>query len=257
MRDRMKIMAIIPAYNEEQTISTVIRKTNQHVDDVVVINDGSTDRTAKHAKQSGATVIHVHPNSGKGVALYVGFQIFLNSNADVAITLDGDGQHDPKYIMKFIKRLNSDSELGIILASRFRTSDWQKNMPFIRKVSNLLSRFGLWVLYNGLIIEDPQNGFRLYTKNAIKMLRYSGSRSKIKAGFEEETKILIEARIARVKIGVVSVPSLYFEDRKSKFSGLHDTWKIPAVMVKSFFSTRPWLHRKGVRRKIGSQDGGY
>ncbi len=235
-------MAVIPAYNEEQVIGKTIQQVKSYVDKIVVINDGSTDRTKEVCEELGVAIVSYRPNRGKGYAIYQGVQYFLKSDFEFLFTIDGDGQHRPEYIPLFLKKFRNDPEVGMVIASRFGTEDWIYNMPFLRKLSNLLSRFGLWILYNGFIVEDPQNGFRAYRREAVKRLNFSQSRRK-RYGFEAETEVLIDARIKGIKISTIHLPSIYFEDRKSKFSLFRDTWTIPGVMVKHFFKRKPWLYR--------------
>lgn len=236
-----KVMAIIPAFNEEVMIGKTIDSVKPYVDKVVVINDGSTDLTSQIALEHGATVISYSRNMGKGTAIYVGTQYFHKSGYDILFTIDGDGQHRPEYIPKFLHAFE-DTSVDMVIASRFGTIDWVENMPFLRKISNLLSRFGLWILYNGFIVEDPQNGYRSYRRSAIKVLDFKPKR-KGRYGFEAETEILIDARLKGLKIATIHLPSIYFEDRESKFSLFRDTWTIPGVMVKNFFKRKPWLYR--------------
>ncbi len=240
-----KIMAIIPAFNEEQAIGSTVETVKPYVDQVVVVDDGSTDRTRQIAKEHGATVISYLPNMGKGTALYMGAKYFMESDCEFLFTIDGDGQHRPEYIPEFMKKFE-DPSVDMVVASRFGTVDWIENMPFIRKLSNLLSRFGLWILYNGFVVEDPQNGFRAYRRRAAKILNFKPKR-KGRYGFEAETEILIDARIKGLKIETVHLPSIYFEDRVSKFSLFKDTWTIPGVMLKNFFKRKPWLYRRNFK----------
>ena len=239
----MRKLAIIPIYNEELSIGDTIDKVRPYVDGIVVVDDGSTDNSAEIVKSKGVTVIRIKPNRGKGMALYIGAKYFLKSDYDVMFTIDGDGQHNPIYISKFMEIFEENPDCGMVIASRFGTIDWVKNMPFLRKISNLLSRFGLWILYGGYNIEDPQNGFRAFRKSAVKHLDFSPINMQKRFGFEAETMILIEARVKGVKVKHVHIPSLYFEDRISKFSLLMDTWTIPVTMLKYFFIKKPWLYR--------------
>ncbi|RMG36713.1 MAG: glycosyltransferase family 2 protein [Methanobacteriota archaeon] len=237
-----RVMAIIPAFNEEKAIGQTVDSVKSYVDKVVVINDGSTDQTKEIALEHGATVVSYNPNMGKGTAIYIGTQYFLKSGFDFLFTIDGDGQHRPEYIPKFMKAFQ-DPTVDMVIASRFGTVDWVENMPFLRKLSNLLSRFGLWILYNGFVVEDPQNGYRAYRNTAVKVLDFR-PKKKGRYGFEAETEILIDARIKGMKIATIHLPSLYFEDRVSKFSLFRDTWTIPGVMLKNFFKRKPWLYRR-------------
>ncbi len=240
----MRTLAIIPIYNEEESIASTIQSVRGYVDEIVVVNDGSTDNSVQVALNEGVKVISIKPNRGKGMALYVGAEYFKKSDFDIMFTIDGDGQHNPEHIEKFIKIFEKNPECGMVIASRFGTIDWVENMPFLRKISNLLSRFGLWILYGGYRIEDPQNGFRAFRKSAAMKLDFSPQDMQKRFGFEAETMILIEARVTGVKVCHVHIPSLYFDDRVSKFSLLMDTWTIPVAMIKYFFIKKPWLYRR-------------
>ena len=93
----MKICGVIPAFNSESTIAHVVKETRRNIDHVVVIDDGSTDRTARLAEETGARVIRIKHNKGKGNALKIGFQYALANKFDAIITLDADLQHGRRH----------------------------------------------------------------------------------------------------------------------------------------------------------------
>lgn len=243
----LRIMAILPAYNEDQMIAQTIENVLPFVDELVVVDDGSTDKTYQHAQKYPVTILHHRKNKGKGAAIYTGVKYFNKSDCDILFQIDSDGQHRPKFMQKFLQVLESDPTVDMVVASRFGTVDWIENMPFLRKISNLLSRFGLWILYGGFVVEDPQNGYRAYRKSATKVLDFAPKNGKKRYGFEAETILLIYARIAGLKIGTIHIPSLYFGDRESKFSLFMDTWSIPLAMLKYFFVLKPWLYRRNFK----------
>ena len=111
----MRVIAIIPAYNEEETIGDVIRETKKYVDDVIVINDGSTDRTEDVAKKAGAKVVSHVLNRGVGAAVRTGIKVALMEDADYTIQIDGDGQHNAEYIPDFIKMAEKGYDIVICL----------------------------------------------------------------------------------------------------------------------------------------------
>src|SRR3989338_1971597 len=133
LKSKMRVAAIIPAYNEEKHIAEVIIGTKQYVKDVFVVDDGSKDKTTEYAKNAGAIVLCHIVNMGKGVALKTGFE--ATKDFDVVITLDGDGQHDPKEIPRFLKTLE-EQQADIVIGGRKLNA----NMPFI-------FRFGNYLLY--------------------------------------------------------------------------------------------------------------
>ena len=99
----MNVIALIPAYNEAARVGDVIAKARQHVDEVVVIDDGSADDTAAVAQRAGARVLRHSQNRGKGAAIATALDYFGRSDVEFAILLDADGQHDPAEIKKFVE----------------------------------------------------------------------------------------------------------------------------------------------------------
>ena len=126
---KKKIFAIIPAHNEEKHIGKVVWKAKKYVDEVIVVDDGSKDKTKKSAEKSGAIVLRHVVNLGKGASLKTGCEYAIKHNADIIITIDADGQHDPKEIPKFLESLK---KYDVVLAFRKMT----KNMPLILKFGN-------------------------------------------------------------------------------------------------------------------------
>lgn len=235
--DDIRILAVCPAYNESGRIGPLLEKLIPLVDQVCVVDDGSTDNTHEEANQKEVIILKHSTNRGKGAAIRTGIKYFMKSDFDIVLFIDGDGQHSPLDIRKFRRKIiNSDAE--VFIASRFGSDQWINNMPFLRKISNLLSRFGIWVLYNGLVIEDPQNGYRAYRREAIENIECYTT------GYEAETEILIDAYIKGFEFDTVHIESIYDgHEHSSKFSLLMDTWRIPGIMVKLFFRRKPFLLR--------------
>src|SRR3989344_4789918 len=114
----MKIVAVIPAFNEERVIGKVVKQVREKVDEVVVVDDGSKDQTFLAAKQAGATTIRHFLNRGQGAALQTGINFALTQSADIIVTFDADGQHDPVEIEKLIAPLLL-GQTEVVLGSRF------------------------------------------------------------------------------------------------------------------------------------------
>jgi glycosyltransferase involved in cell wall biosynthesis len=161
------IVACIPAYNEEKTIARIILQVQKHVDAVVVCDDGSSDMTSEIARRLGAVVLRNEENRGYGAALQCLFRKAKDLDADIVLTLDADGQHDPMEIPAMITPILED-KAEIVLGSRFLNGE--RDVPRLRGLGiKILTRAS-----NGSIkakISDAQSGFRAYNKNAIQQLR--------------------------------------------------------------------------------------
>jgi glycosyltransferase involved in cell wall biosynthesis len=151
------IVALIPAHDEEPRIEAVVRATLKHLQ-VLVVDDGSSDRTAKVARAAGATVIEQRPNAGKGAALRNGFRRALDDGVEAILTLDADGQHDPAEIPRFLSAWADSPPPDLVIGSRnFRA------MPPVRRLSNNLGRIAFsWAV--GREIPDNQSGYRLVSR---------------------------------------------------------------------------------------------
>jgi glycosyltransferase involved in cell wall biosynthesis len=166
--DSLVVIAGIPAYNEEKTIARVVMEAQKQANIVIVCDDGSADLTAEIAERLGAAVIRHKNNRGYGGALKSLFNRAKELNADVLVTLDSDGQHDPAEIPRLVKPIK-DGIAEVVLGSRFMEKTGSADMPAYR-------RFGIKVitkLSNGSsenTVSDSQSGFRAYNKNAIEKL---------------------------------------------------------------------------------------
>jgi hypothetical protein len=164
-------LAIVPAYNEAAAIGTTVRDLQEHAPDfdVLVVDDGSTDWTSRVAKDAGAMVIR-HPfNLGIGGAVQSGYQFALEHGYEVAVQVDGDGQHDPRHVAELLAHLRADPSLNMVTGSRFLVRDaegFRSTMP--RRVG---IRVFAWVL--SLIVRrtvtDPTSGFRMVSGRGIEL----------------------------------------------------------------------------------------
>src|SRR3990167_2967367 len=137
----MKIVAVIPAYKEVTTIADVLTRTRSFVDEMIVVNDGSPDNTAEVASKNGALVVSHVINRGLGAAIGTGFAFAKKRGADVVITLDADGQHDPAEIPKFIDAIKNGAD--VVIGSRMIS---RSGMPWYRQVANILGNVSTLVL---------------------------------------------------------------------------------------------------------------
>ena len=189
-----KLTAILPAYNNELCISSIILSSKKYVDKVIVVDNGSTDNTAKIAELAGAQLIRHHYNKGKGTALKTGFKAAQES--EIIITLDSDGQHNPKEIPKLITPI-INGEADIVNGSRYIIRN-KKNTPFyihigkliLDKITNLNSRID---------ITDSQSGFRAFARYTIPAFRFS------RIDFGIESEMLMDAANAGLRIKEVEI----------------------------------------------------
>ena len=223
-----RVVALIPALNAERTIVPVITAALPHVERVIVIDDGSTDRTGAVATEAGAQVLRHEKNRGKGGALKTGFQHAIDAGYDFVITLDADGQHLPEEIPKF---LDVRRETGADLIIGGRAHLFAEMLPR-RRMAN---RFSAWAVAKAsrTKIKDSQSGFRLY---ATAMLRTIPLRAE---GFDMETEIIIRAGVRRFR--VIQIPiNLGFVDglSTSHYKPLMDTLRIAWTGIRARFLWR-------------------
>jgi glycosyltransferase involved in cell wall biosynthesis len=167
---RKRCLAVIPAYNEEATLRGVIRSIHAHAPgfDVVVVDDGSTDRTGEIATAEGAYLLR-HPfNLGIGGAVQSGFKYALDNGYDYAVQVDGDGQHDPAEIARLQERMAADPALDMVYGSRFLTSEHEYPAPISRRTGIHIFAFVCSRIV-GQRVSDPTSGFRLCNRRAIQL----------------------------------------------------------------------------------------
>jgi len=190
------ITAILPAYNEEITIGSVVLLTRKYADRVIVVDDGSQDRTAEVAEMAGAKVIRHSQNRGKGAALKTGFAS-LNS-PDIIVTIDTDGQHDPADIPKLVEPI-LHGEADMVNGSRYLNGN-KKNTPLYRRMGQKVLDTAT-NLDSGLSITDSQSGFRAFSYHVKDIFSFHQN------GLAIESEMLVDAadvslRIKEVEIGV-------------------------------------------------------
>jgi len=226
----MKTCAVIPAFNNKTTISTVVAKTRREIDHVVVVDDSSTDETARLAEDAGAYVIRVSKNRGKGNALRIGFLYALEKDFDAIITLDADLQHDPSEIPKFIKH-HAIYRSKIVIGNRLQCKE---KIPQIRYANNIIGTYTFsWLI--GQPVDDSQCGFRLYDREVLENIKI------LNDGFEAEADILLRAGKRGYKIGFVPIKTIYFSNHshRSYYRPVKDTFRISIVFLMNLF----WKNR--------------
>ena len=217
--DRHKIAAVIPAYQEKKHIGDVVRRTRDKIDNVLVVDDGSNDKTAERAREAGAEVI-VHPqNRGKGEAIKTGLRHFLNRQFDWVFILDADGQHRPEEIDRFLAAAVSAAEPKLILGNRMNDVS---SMPLVRRIVNrYMSKKISRVCRQD--IPDTQCGFRMLHRQLIPDLLEGADR------FEYESEMLIIASRKGFRIDSVSISTVY-SDEVSSIHPVRDTLRFFKLM---------------------------
>ena len=194
MKSKPLIVACIPAFNEEKTIAKVVLLAQKHVDRVVVCDDGSTDMTAEIAERLGAEVVRHERNLGYGAALMSLFRRARELGADVMVTLDGDGQHDPDHISRIVRPI-LNGEADVVAGSRFVEGD---ETPGYRKVGIRLIT-SLTDRITSLGLRDAQCGFRAYGRRALNSIRLA------EQGMGASTEILLKAEQNGLRVGEVPI----------------------------------------------------
>ena len=213
----LKICVIVPAYKEEIHVASVVREVFEYCPEaeVVVVDDGSPDDTAKTAAAAGATVLeHVH-NQGKGAALQTGFDYAFDRGFDLAITLDADGQHAPSDIPAFLQAY-ARTHSPVLVGNRMgNLADMPRLRRFVNRVmSDLLSRV------MGQHVPDSQCGFRLYHRSVFPR----GPSDPSCRRYAAESEILLRLALQNRKIGAVAIQTIY-GDEKSKVNPFSDTYR--------------------------------
>lgn len=240
----MKKCIIIPAYNEERNIKNVIDGIRRQTDaDIVVINDGSQDETARNAMEAGAYVIS-HPfNMGYGVALQTGYKFAVKHSYDILLQMDGDGQHLPESIPLFFEKIASD-ECDVLIGSRFLGKGGYH--PGMLKIIGI-GLFKIIIrIINGTKITDPTSGFQCMTKEVFSIFTHDSFPCDY-----PDTNIII--RLHRMGIVVKELPVNMRPNPEGR--SLHrGTFKILYYFFTMFLSifitmisNKNYFKRKGIR----------
>jgi len=217
------IVAIIPALNAERTLPRVVEQARKQIEPVVVIDDGSSDRTGDVARAAGAIVLRHDVNRGKGAALKTGFAWALENGYDGVITLDADGQHLPSEIPKFLRERESG---GADLIIGGRSHLFGEMLPRRRNAN----RFSAWCIAkcSGVPITDSQSGFRFYSAKLIRAFQLRTD------GFDMESEVIVRA--GRGGFRIVTIPiELGFVDglSTSHYKPLKDTLRIAWTVTRA------------------------
>ena len=245
--NELKLCIIIPTYNNANTIAKVINDVKRYSENIIIVNDGSTDNTQEIiSKMSGIEIIAYNKNKGKGYALQQGFKYAIKKNFDFAITIDSDGQHFAEDIPTFINKLTKNKNILLIGARNMS----QKGVPEKSSFGNKFSNF--WFkIETGLNMPDTQSGYRLYPIYRYKNMLYFTRK------YEFEIEIIVRSAWKGIEIDSVPIKVYYSpkEERVSHFRPLKDFTRIsilnsilvfiafvyikPIVFIKYLFTNNP------------------
>lgn len=211
----MKLVIIIPAYNESKTVGSVIAKISAFIEgvsskEVIVVNDGSTDNTVKIAKEAGALVVSHTKNRGVGVAFATGVNAALEQGADLVVTIDADNQFDAGEIPKLIGPILSN-KADVVLGSRFLPGSQLSGISKAKLVGNkIIAKFISYLCRQKL--SDVSCGFRAYSKEALLQINLFGE-------FTYTHEVILNLTFKNLRIKEVPIKTQYFPERVSSLSG--------------------------------------
>lgn len=226
----MRPAVIIPVYNHGRQVVEVIRKTCKLGLPIFVIDDGSTDSTATMINAlQGITVLHHPVNCGKGAAILTGLIAAGEKKCNYAITLDGDGQHNPDNAEKLLRTVD-EGERCIVIGSR-QGMKGGKNVPWTSKFGRKFSNFWVWTA-GGPRVQDSQSGFRLYPVPETVHLGVKARR------YQFEVEVLVKARQQGIRIKEAPVQVVYQKKgvRVSHFRPWLDFWRNSTTFSRLIFS---------------------
>lgn len=232
------VLVGIPAYNEASSIESVVKDAMKYADDVIVVDDGSTDDTATVAREAGATVIIHEENTGYGAALNTLFKQAHRINVDHLVVLDGDGQHEPADIERLVEA-QEETEHNVIIGSRF-VDGGKTDAPLYR-------RLGLWIIafFANISIgnlrpsdwvQDTQSGFRVYDSDAVESLSAS---TKINDRMSASIDILFHVHRQGYSVSEVPTSVYYSVNHSSTHNPVSHGISIIHSIIRTVESERP------------------
>lgn len=197
----MKIFIAIPAYNEEKVIQSVIDEVRAAgYENLVVVDDGSADQTQLKAAEKGVYALKHKINRGKGAATKTAIEAAKLLKADIIVTIDGDGQHDPNDIKSLIEPIIQD-QADVVLGTRLVDP---KGMPWYKIIANKIGNFVTWLLF-GLWVTDSQSGFRAYSAHAANLIETKSDR------YEFDSEVIREIHLHRLRYIEIPIKVRYTE----------------------------------------------
>ena len=227
-----EIIVILPAYDEEISIGSIVHLTRLYADKVIVVDDGSADRTADIARQAGAEVIVHSINKGKGSALKTGFRAAVDMGADIIVTMDSDGQYNPADIPNLVDPIIK-GVAEMVNGSRYLNGH-DKSTPVYRRVGQTVLD-GLTNMNSGLKITDSQSGFRAFAASIVDVFRFNAH------GMAVESEMLADAGKAGINIKEIDIGVRYDVEGSTKKPIQHGL-KVLVTILKDVEFKRPLLY---------------
>ena len=229
-----KVVVALPAHNEEDYIAKVIIGCQKLVDEVIVVDDGSSDTTADIASRLGAIVVSHDKNRGYGAAIGTCFKTAKERGADIMVILDADGQHDPRDIIELMKHTNNGTD--IVIGSRFISNNGNNghNVPTYRKIGMKILDL-VTISAGSEKVSDSQSGFRSYSRRAIENIHLNGN------GMSAGSEILLQAKEQNLKISEVPIVCRYDQGKSSINPISHGLCVLTDICIRSIYK-RPLLY---------------
>ena len=231
-------LAIVPALNEVGAIAGTVREIREHAPgfDVVVVDDGSTDGTAAAARAAGASVLTLPFNLGIGGAMQTGYLFALEHDYDVAVQIDGDGQHDPREVPRLLERLQGEPAVNMVTGSRFLAGEGEG----FRSSAARRAGIGIFARVVSIIcgsrVTDPTSGLRMVDRRGIELFAHDYPRDYP----EVEAIVLMNAhRLTSCEIPVVMRPRTSGTSAISSVGAVYYMAKVLLAVVVALFRARP------------------
>jgi glycosyltransferase involved in cell wall biosynthesis len=227
-----KICVLIPTYNNEKTLKRVINGVLDYTQNIIVVNDGSTDSTQSVLSDyPQISIIDLPENKGKGNALKIGFRKAIELGFDFTITIDSDGQHYPNDIPVFVETLLAENKDVLLIGNRNMSQD---GIPRKSSFGNNFSNFWFW-FETGIKLQDTQSGYRLYPLNKIPKKYFTPK-------FEFEIEIIVRTAWRHIPVKNVPVKVLYDPaERVSHFRPFRDFTRISILNTILVFITLVYI----------------
>ena len=217
-----KTAVLLPAYNEEVSIASMIILSENYADEVIVVDDGSNDRTAQIAEKTNATVIRHEKNKGKGAALKTGFDYVKNKDFDILVTIDADGQHNPEDLYNMYPPIEN-GEADVVIAAR----DFN-DMPRGRKFGNTVMNY-ITYIFQGKMVKDSQSGLRAFSRKAAQMITLNSPQ------YGVSSEIIGEIERKNLKLKEVPMTTIYDQRTIEKGTNLFVGLKIVFEFMNEMF----------------------